>query len=249
VRQNLIRVSPALKLNLPSNSKFSAGFRYEQIRIDQVDDRIFSDSLPTGVDSSLFSWQRFIGPVLAFQFKNLDNPAFPSRGIDMRAEVGTIYRLTERKQTVPYAKAELSSYLGLNRKEDLVLAGRLGFHHLFTSDFEFYQAANIGGSGENATTRGFRRNRFTGQTAAYGNGELRWRFLQSQNRSFPFSLGAYAGMDVGRIWLQGERSTTWHHGLGGGIFFSPLDLFTGVFEVFYGDRERLTVFADFKFYF
>ncbi len=249
VRQNLIRVVPALKLNLKSNSYFSAGLRYEQIRIDRVPNRIFSDSLPAGVDSSLFSWQRFVGPVLAFEFQNLDNPAFPSRGIDIRAEVGTIYRLTVRKQTVLYAKAELSTYLGLNRKEDLVLAGRAGFHHLFTADFEFYQAANIGGSGENATTRGFRRNRFTGQTAAYGNGELRWRFLQSQNRSFPFSLGAYAGLDVGRVWLEGERSSTWHHGLGGGIFFSPLDLFTGVFDVFYGDRERLTVFADFKFYF
>lgn len=249
VRQNLFNVFPALKLNLRNDAFLVFGGKFEQIRIEQVQGRIFFDSIPEGVDSSVFNWQRFIGPHLEFRFANLNDPAYPSRGIVSQFALGTTFRLTDRAQVVPYVRSSITSYLGLNRRESLVLAGRFGFKHLFTDDFLFYQASTIGGTGPDRTTRGFRRDRFSGRTAVYTNGELRWRFLESQNRIFPFSFGAYAGLDLGRVWVDGESSRRWHYGYGGGIFFSPLDLFTGVLDIYYGDRERLTIFADLKFYF
>ncbi|HEY6901876.1 MAG TPA: hypothetical protein VI233_14570, partial [Puia sp.] len=49
---------------------------------------------------------------------------------------------------------------------------------------------------------------------------------------FPGSLGLQFFNDVGRVWLNGEKSNQWHDGYGGGIWISPLKKF--VFSASYG---------------
>jgi hypothetical protein len=40
---------------------------------------------------------------------------------------------------------------------------------------------------------------------------------------FPAQVGLIGFNDIGRVWQQGEQSSQWHHGYGGGLYIAPLN--------------------------
>jgi len=72
--------------------------------------------------------------------------------------------------------------------------------------------------------RGYRKTRFHGDSRFYNNTELRYKLGTLRNRIVPIGLGIYGFNDVGRVWYQDEDSNNWHHGIGGGIWISPLNI-------------------------
>ncbi len=130
-----------------------------------------------------------------------------------------------------------------------MFATRLEFQHRFNEDYEFYQGATLGGPGEGANFRGFRRDRFIGSTAFVHNTDLRWKTITSENLTLPFSLGLMAGFDHGRVWLRGEDSEVWHYSYGGGIWLSPFDLFVVSGGVYRGDNKDNRVVVTGGFFF
>lgn len=85
----------------------------------------------------------------------------------------------------------------------------------------YFQMMQLGGV---QNLRGFNTRRFTGKTLLYHNAELRVRVFDFDSFIFPGSLGLIGFNDVGRVWMPGETSTTWHHGYGGGIYLAPADV-------------------------
>jgi hemolysin activation/secretion protein len=85
-------------------------------------------------------------------------------------------------------------------------------------DYPFQEAAFIGDA---RTVRLGRQNRYAGDAAVYGNAELRLDvgrvFLLLPARFGVFGLG-----DVGRVFLEGETSSTWHWAAGGGVWIAFL---------------------------
>jgi hypothetical protein len=109
------------------------------------------------------------------------------------------------------------------------LALRAGGKRVF-GDYPYFDAAYVGGGGlatgalaePGFTLRGFRARRFGGDGSLYGNSDLRLR-LGSLTLIVPTHIGVFGLFDVGRVWLEGESSDTWHTSYGGGIWFSFLD--------------------------
>ena len=60
-----------------------------------------------------------------------------------------------------------------------------------------------------------------GRRSAYGNAELRLT-LVDRGDAFLSRIGVFGLADGGRVWLAGESSDTWHHGVGGGVFVSVM---------------------------
>ncbi|MFC2156464.1 ShlB/FhaC/HecB family hemolysin secretion/activation protein [Acidobacteriota bacterium] len=116
----------------------------------------------------------------------------------------------------------------------LALSFRVGGKKVF-GRFPFHEAAFLGGSD---TVRGFRRERFAGDASLYGNVELRLK-LGRALIIIPGEWGIFGLMDVGRVYLKGENSTKWHRAVGGGLFFSVLDLST-VFSLAVAQSEERT---------
>jgi hemolysin activation/secretion protein len=77
----------------------------------------------------------------------------------------------------------------------------------------------VGGA---STVRGLREQRYAGDGALYGNAELRLR-LGRFFAVLPGDYGVFGLADVGRVFLDGESSDTWHTGAGGGIWFDFLE--------------------------
>ncbi len=86
-------------------------------------------------------------------------------------------------------------------------------------DFPFFHAARLGGK---RSLRGFGRDRFAGDASLLGQAELRTHLFRG-TLFVPLDFGLIGYYDAGRVFLDGETSTTWHSSAGGGIYTSILE--------------------------
>ena len=85
--------------------------------------------------------------------------------------------------------------------------------------FPYFEAAYIGGS---RNVRGYPSQRYAGDGSVYGNAELRIPLTRIYI-FVPGTLGVFGLGDVGRVFVDGENSETWHSTFGGGVWASFLN--------------------------
>ena len=125
-----------------------------------------------------------------------------------------------------------------------MLAARVGGRKVW-GDYPWFEAAFVGGS---KSLRGYRKNRFAGDTSLYGSVEARLWLLKGRLIA-PGRWGVFGLADAGRVWVEDDSSGDWHTSYGGGVFFQMLTLNT-VFHaaVAHGDEgTRLYVGYGFAF--
>jgi hypothetical protein len=109
---------------------------------------------------------------------------------------------------------QLAAYLGSPRVQ---LAVRAGGRKLW-GDYAWFDAASIGG----VNNRGYRSRRFSGDSSLYGTASLRGWLGDVGLKVIALRVGLVGFGDVGRVWVDGEDSKTWHSSLGGGLLVQPL---------------------------
>ena len=229
------------------NSYFSIGPTYESIRIDRTQGR-YIDKVGDTLDPEVFDGMEFVGGRLVADLKNGNHPVLTTRGVNLQLDFGWKHQL-DNNQSFTYIKSAFSVYLPLGPKASTVLATRVGVHHNFNQNYEFFQGATLGGIGPNGNMRGLRRDRFNGQTAFYHNTDLRFRLFSSSNKVMPFTMGFLAGFDHGRVWQAGESSDTWHTSVGGGLWFAPFDMAVLNLGWYKGTDERGTILLGGDYFF
>ena len=145
-----------------------------------------------------------------------DNKIQAKRGTVLKAGIKRFWGLNDLSEDLTILSGSFAFYLS-PRATNLVFASRTGFEHV-AGDFEFFNAATLGGR---SNLRGFRRTRFYGRTSFYNNIDLRLKLLSFRSYLFPGKLGLIAFNDVGRVWQDGEDSSTLHRSWGGGFWLSP----------------------------
>jgi hemolysin activation/secretion protein len=105
--------------------------------------------------------------------------------------------------------------------------------------YPFHNAAAIGGAGFSGqdAVRGFRPNRFIGDSSLYANADLRL-YLSRFFVALPGEWGIFGFGDVGRVWLDAESSDTWHSSWGGGVWIGLLSRSNAVAFTFAQCDER-----------
>ncbi|MEM8907977.1 MAG: BamA/TamA family outer membrane protein, partial [Bacteroidota bacterium] len=212
VRQRLFEVNPNLKRRFANgNGQLIFGPVFQRTRIERTEGRFVATDA-SNLPATIFDNQYFAGGRLAFNFENLDDLQIPRRGILFYSGIDWMADLNESEKKFTRLHAELTMYLSVGQKQNVIFASKIGTEHLI-GEFEFFQAAIIDGL---TNLRGFRANRFYGETSFYHQNDLRLKLLSSRNNGIvPFSFGVTAGFDHGRVWLDGEDSNTWHYGYGG----------------------------------
>ena len=104
----------------------------------------------------------------------------------------------------------VSGFLG-NRQ--IHLGVRVGGRKLWGA-YPYFESATIGGSHD---VRGYDTNRFRGDSSIFANAELRVGLGRRKKPVLPVQWSLIGYYDVGRVWLAGETSNTWHWGYGGGL--------------------------------
>jgi hemolysin activation/secretion protein len=110
---------------------------------------------------------------------------------------------------------EAATYLTAPLALQPTLALRVGGQRVW-GRYPFHEAAFLGGPD---TLRGLRSQRYAGDGLLWGNSELRVR-LGAAELVVPAEFGVFALADAGRVFLDGEASSRWHTGVGGGIWLA-----------------------------
>lgn len=113
--------------------------------------------------------------------------------------------------------AEAGGFLRTSLPMRPTLAMRVGGKRVF-GRYPFQEAAFIGGSD---TLRGLRPQRYAGDGSLFGSAELRLRFGKVR-LLLPSEVGVFGLADAGRVFMDGETSGRFHHGVGGGLWLAIL---------------------------
>jgi len=240
VRYSQWIVQPLIRFN-SSNRKhiFRLGPYYRSVRIrrdenTQITDRFiiaYSEFVGRGAESPmplLDNRRHYTGIRLAYQLDLRDSEQFTRNGLFWDNEVTLAFQIDDEEFSHQRINSALSFYFTVGEGLRVTFAGRIGGQANF-GDFEFYQAARLGGL---SNLRGYRKLRFAGDQSFFTNIELRVKVLEFKSFLFPALFGFHLYRDQGRVWsdapnlpVQNPEKAIWHRGLGAGLWLAPMGTF------------------------
>ncbi len=148
-----------------------------------------------------------------------DSRHLPTRGIRIYADQSLGLITTQDQKNYGVTNGWLEVYSSVNDNNPITLGLLAGGAFSF-GDLPFYKAVNLG---QQNHLRGYVSNRFSGESAFFFNSNLRFQLGQSQTALFPLKYGINGFYDLGKVFVDGEVSRTWHKGYGGGIYLVPIE--------------------------
>lgn len=200
------------------NLYYGPSFQFYNLDSVKNQNRLVADPELIGMDTTnLYHRRTYGGLATALVIDNRNDPNLPSRGIKWKTAF--IYNKGLNKYTSEFSQfsSDLSVYISSNIPPKMVIALRFGGGINFGS-YQFYQSQFLSGS---TNLRGFRKFRFGGEKMFYNNLDVRIRLKDYQGYLFTGSYGIVLFHDIGRVWLDTEKSGRWHSGYGIGAWVAP----------------------------
>jgi hypothetical protein len=194
-----------------------------------------------GLDSvSIYKTKSYGGGRLTIIINNVNDDLFPTRGVDWVTDFSAVAGLNENSKGLTKLQTGMTIYSSLSDPATVVAVTRLGAGHIFSDNFEYFQALTLGA---NNFLRGFRKNRFSGSSLAYASLELRVRLFDFRSYILPGELGLVGFNDLGRVWMKNDNSKRWHDAFGGGIYYMPFNIAMVSATIAFSEEERLFNFT------
>jgi len=148
-----------------------------------------------------------------------DRVALPERGFLLKLSQHIGHVSDSEKKVTSISEVELEQYLSTYHKNPLTLGIRLGAG-VTKGQLPFYKLFSLGQLND---LHGYRRNRFTGESKAFLNTELRYQLTQTTNSFIPLKVGVRGFYDLGQVWSdeRAGNSKYWHKGYGAGFYITP----------------------------
>jgi hypothetical protein len=234
------QVSAATSLTVfPRNSRISLGPFFEFAQTELGQGGLIDSLRPYGSDRFAQS-----GMEARFDVDTRDRPWAPRRGVHLTARGRIVPAVLDATSAYGSAEGEAATYLSVGNPARVTLAARLGGKRVWGTA-PFHAAAYVGGA---TTLRAYNEHRFAGDAALFANGEVRF-FLTSFRLLLPGDLGVHGLGDIGRVYLQGERSDRWHAAVGGGVWLAFIDRGSTVTLSIARSPERVAFYGRLGFMF
>lgn len=222
-RTNLIQLETSMRWRKPK-STFSIGPSFQYYSFDPKDNQNkFINNVNELNSSDRFVIERnklYAGAIIDFINNTRDHELLPTLGSYIDFKLTAYKGISSAARSYGQFTGAIALYKNLDGRANLVLANRFG-GAITVGNPAFYQYAYLGGEG---TLLGYRQYRFAGLYSFYNNLELRIRLGDFVSYVLPGQVGIMALYDVGRVWTNNDPSNQWHHGVGGGLYFSPAQL-------------------------
>jgi hypothetical protein len=223
-RYNMYQASPAIRWHLDKVMTLSVGPSFQYYHADSIENKgrfINNQPLIRSYDSNtVYQDKMHAGVIINLLRDKRNNLILPDGGYYMNVLVQGYKGLNDYSKSFMQIIPEVAIYKNIAKKGKLVIAERLG-GAVTIGKSAFYQSAFLGGH-ENLL--GFRQYRFAGEHVLYNNLEFRLKLGNFANYIVPGQVGLTGFYDVGRVWEKNESSGTWHQGVGGGLYFAPVQM-------------------------
>jgi hypothetical protein len=210
--------------------KFGPALQQVEIEAPKQDQRYiveYAETLPT----PLFEvTKNFAGLTGEWELDLRNNPRLTTGGLMITHQSLVMRGIDSDAGNYTSHNTVLSLYHTFNLPAKVTFAVRAG-GGTNTGSYELYQAQILDGKTE---LRGYRKTRFYGDTRFFNNNEVRLKVASFRSYLFPATIGINAFYDVGRVWYSDAEgkdpsapdgsSQRWHHGWGGGVWFTPFNL-------------------------
>ncbi len=223
--------------------EFSVGPSYYHYwsRFSDNDDRILGNPAVVGSDSaSIYGVKQFLGVKAKLDINYLNNEIFPTRGITWYSEFTSLRGFNDNAHALTKLTSDMTIYASIRDPGRVGAVLRFGGGHIFSKGYEYFQAMSIGA---NNFVRGYKKNRFSGSSIAYGSAELRLKLFKSQSYVLPGDIGMMGFYDIGRAWQRGETSHQWHGAYGGGLYYVPYSLIMVSATMAFSPEDKLFNFT------
>lgn len=233
---NRVRISRlGGEIGLVRESPFGSFFKYvatfEGVEVENTENRYVSEVF--GATPDFFERKYFFGLEGVYRYESYDNVLSPSNGMKFEFVGGSKLNTQHPRDFYGYIKPYLEFYRGIDRSDKLVLNPRVQAEINLGDDFQFYQAATLGG---NNGLRAYRLHRFAGESVFATGADLRYNFDQFKTPVLPLQIGVFAGYEAGKVWEDGQDSDPWHESYGGGFWINSAQAMSGRFNFFTGEE-------------
>lgn len=234
-------LSTGLQTNLGESGTLTIGPHYQVYRFDPDDnDGKFITSPESGLDQEDIDQAKFYSGITAqVNFDKRDNEHIPTRGFLFQNQLKRSWGLNEASNSFTRFNTELALYWSFNYPSRMVWATRFGAGKNW-GNYAYFQGQILGGMDN---LRGFRRYRFNGKAVAYNNTEVRIQVFNLKTYILPATIGVLGFHDIGRVWMENEKSTTWHNTFGLGVWLAPLNQIVATLSLGFNDEETLPFFS------
>ena len=243
VRYNYAQAEVLLRKRMGEVMEFSAGpayYKYTASITDNKDKILANSSLP-GLDSvNVFSRKNYAGAKLNLLIDNLGEGILPTRGLHWLTEVSALAGLNPASRPLTSFRTDMSVHGAFTDPAKFVAIVRLGYGHIFSKNFDYFQALNLG---QNNFLRGYRKNRFSGSSLAYTNVEVRLKLTDIKSYFLPGDVGLFGFSDVGSVWMKNERKNKWYPSFGAGLYYAVFRAFLISAGVAYSKENTLFNFS------
>jgi hypothetical protein len=224
--------------NLGEKVALGIGHHWQSFEVmDDYDgeNRFVLDYADLIADEDFFEREVFDGIMVQLEYDGRDSKVMPTHGIHANVDLRGYVGADGGAEDFTKFEGELSYFKTIRLPAKITFATRIGAGHNF-GEYEFYQAQVLNG---NTDIRGYRKTRFFGDSKLYNNTELRARLFNFRNKIVPMSIGLTLFNDIGRVWIDEEKSDKWHHGYGTGIWFAPLNALLISVDLATSEEENL----------
>ncbi|RYY98914.1 MAG: hypothetical protein EOO11_06610 [Chitinophagaceae bacterium] len=239
IRYDIADISVMLRRQLQSWMRINYGLTFQYFRVKEESNKLHFIDQPNipGVDyTDLYKEKYFAGPHFKLDINSQNNKIIPTRGFVMDLNVRPLIGLNKISHNVVRADVDMRVFSSLFPLPRFVLGTRFGWGKVFSSkELEIPQAYYLSGINN---LRGYRRDRFAGQSVLYLQNELRFRVADFSTYLFPGSIGLLGFFDVGQVKYGGERPKGWYAGYGGGLWLAPVKRFVLTGMVAFSQEEK-----------
>ena len=244
VHIRMLKFAPKIEKVGRLGSHINFQLAYENFDVENTVGRFIS--IPNIVNPEIFNHQQFAGATVEYGYENYDNASLPTMGMGFLIGANWKMNLDNGKQNFPTLESKINFNHKIDHQGKIVFATLLKGKAILNNNFEFYQAAALGGDYD---LRGFRNQRFIGNQSFFQSTDLRFSIGKIKNSLIPMSYGFFGGYDYGRVWLNGENSNQWHQSAGGGLWLNGLNTVTARLSYFKSadDDARISFGIGFGF--
>jgi hypothetical protein len=214
VTQDAYGFQPSLVFGLWDSTSIQVGAFLKYSSVDNRPDRFLATL------GDIYGTGKFgeIGGMVTLRHDSRNNLTAATKGLFLEMTGRLFPSVWDVDSVFGYLQGEARTYLSLTAPMDPTLALRIGGKKIW-GHYPFFEAAFIGGA---STVRLGKVNRYAGDASAYGSAELRLNVARIQ-LLLPSRMGVFGLADVGRVFLEGESSDSWHSAFGGGVSLSYLE--------------------------